>query len=134
MRTTIEGFATSRDSDVLLTYLHHVSVVFYGPIIVDDIFEKMETAVVGRGPALAFLEALASYANDYAAIVTPSHAKWGSYDPRMRNYISQISQDMKMSFIRPLMLAIANKFSPREARDAFYACVVWVVRFLNSSS
>jgi hypothetical protein len=130
MRTTIEGFDQPQSEDPMLGYLHHVSIVFYGPVLEEEIFEKMETEVVGRAKSLAFLEALSTYASDYAAIITPTHAKWGQYDSRVRKYIEQISQEVKMSFIRPLMLAIANKFDPAETVRAFQACASWVVRFL----
>lgn len=130
MRSTIEGLERPTGDDPLLTYLHHVGIVFYGPVAADDIFEKLESSVVGRAQSLSFLEALARYGSDYAAIVTPSHAKWGTYDNRVRTYIAQISQEMHMSFLRPVMLAIANRFSATETRDIFRACVSWVMRFL----
>jgi hypothetical protein len=130
MRTSIEGVVHAADVDPLLTYLHHVSIVFYGPITSDDIFEKMEQDVVSRSQSLQFLEALASHANDYAAIVSPTHPKWGLYQQQVRIYVDQISQELRMSFIRPLMLAIAARFNPSETQKAFRLLVSWVVRFL----
>ncbi|MCI0349762.1 MAG: HNH endonuclease family protein [Acidobacteriales bacterium] len=92
-------------------------------------YDTTET-IVGRTNSLKFLSALANYANDYAAIVTPSHAKWGGYDQRVRMYVDDISQQLKMTFIRPLMLAVASRFSVSETNRAFRMLVAWVVRFL----
>jgi hypothetical protein len=132
MRSSIEGIDLPHAEDPLLTYLHHVSIVFNGPVKLDDIFELMEQNITGRTNALRFLEALASYATDYAAIVTPSHPKWGGgrYDQRVSRYVQHVSQEIKMTFIRPLMLAVAARFTPGEALRAFVNIRSWVVRFL----
>ena len=130
MRSLIEGVFSPGGDDPLLTYLHHVSILFHGPIQEDDIFDLMEDKVKGRGNSLRFLEALANYANDYAAVLTPSHAKWIKYDQRIRTYVKHVSLEIRMSFIRPLMLAIASHFSPAENHRAFRLLVSWVVRFL----
>src|SRR5206468_226887 len=95
MRCTIEGVDIPKADDPLLTYLHHASIAFYGPINSDDIFEVMEERVAGRAIALKFLEGLANYAADYSAIITPTHAKWSKYDQRVRIYVDHISQEVK---------------------------------------
>jgi len=130
MRSTIEGLGQSHREDPILEYLHHVSIAFNGPVKADDIFEVMEQRIGSRSASLAFLESLSSYASDYSAIVTPSHAKWGAYDHRVRAAIAVISHELKMSFIRPLMLATSARFSPAEANIAIQQFASWTVRFL----
>ena len=132
MRNTIEALAAAQTDDPLLTYLHHVSIALYGPITSDEIFDMMESKVSGRGNAMKFLIALATHATDYAAILTPSHAKWGPYDKRVRACVQQIAQEIKMPFIRPLMLAVAARFSQKETLVAFKDFVSWSLRFLVS--
>ena len=130
MQSTIEGVIQSRGDDPLLIYLHQVSIALHGPVKVENIFDLMESQVSGRKNALAFLDGLANLANDYAAIVTPSAAKWGKYDARVRRYVEHISQQVKLPFIRPLMLAVAARFSPKETHIAYRAFVSWLVRYL----
>lgn len=130
MRSTVAGLNQTRLDDPLLGYLHNVSIMLNGPMKADDIFEKMEETVSGRSNALSFLDSLATYASDFAAIVTPSDAKWTGYDVRLRTYVHNISQEIKMTFIRTLMLATAAKFEKKEAVRAFAAFNSWVVRFL----
>ncbi len=77
MRSSIEGVIRPFDGDPLLAYLHHVSIVFFGPIKLDNIFDYMEDKIVGRAPSLQFLEALANYASDYAAILNPADMRSG---------------------------------------------------------
>ncbi len=128
MRSTIEGVISKCSRDPLLTYLHHVSIVFYGPTKADDIFDLMEERINGHRASLNFLEALATYAGDYGAIVTPSHAKWGDYDKRIRVCIRNM-QELNMVFLRPLLLAIASRFDPPEAYKAFRVAASWTMRF-----
>jgi hypothetical protein len=130
MRSTIAGLSPDTLDDPLLGYLHNVSIVLNGPVRADDIFEVMENTITGKTTALAFLDSLAKYANDYAAIATPTDGKWGAYDQRLKIYVGNISQEVKMTFIRPLMLAVAAKFTKQEALLAFRAFNSWVVRFL----
>jgi hypothetical protein len=130
VRTIVEPLDIVHRDDPLLTYLHTVSIVYNGPIEIDDIFEKMEEQINGRGESIKFLEALSKYATDYAAIATPSHGKWADYDARVRRYVDDISQQIKMTFARPLMLAIASHFDPKEAHHALRDLLSWIVRFL----
>lgn len=130
MRSTIEGVDVPRADDPILSYLHHVGIVQAGPVHAEDIFERLEDEVTSPKEALRFLEALATYATDYAAIATPSHPKWTSYDMRVKAYVSSISEKIKMVFARPLMLAVAAHFDRTETNRAFRNMVAWVVRFL----
>lgn len=131
MRSLIEGVERARGDDPLLRYLHHISIVFNGPLTADEIFERMEENITSQSEAMTFLEALAIYANDYTAILTPSHPKWGDgYDRLVRTYVSNISLEIRLTFIRPVMLAVAAKFSQKETKKAFRVFVSWAMRFL----
>lgn len=129
MRNTIEELGPSSPDDPLITYLHHVSIGLYGHILADDIFDIMEERVSGKRNAIDFLSSLAKYASDYAAIQLSGHSKWIKYDQRVRTHIDHI-HGVRMSFIRPLMLAVAARFDARQTHAAFRAFTSWVVRFL----
>ncbi|MGL4419148.1 MAG: HNH endonuclease family protein, partial [Gemmataceae bacterium] len=129
-RTIIEGVAVPGDEDPLMTYLHNISILEYGPIGADDIFEQMENHVTSRASSMKFLESLAASASDYAAIATPTHPKWVGFNERVKTSVVNISQEVKMTFIRPLMLAVATRFDPGEVHRAFRMFESWVIRFL----
>jgi hypothetical protein len=129
MRSIIEGMDNKGD-EPLLTYLHHASIVFGGPVVEDDIFEMMEEKISGHVEALRFLEMLASNAINYAAILTPSDGKWNGYGDSVRTYIKNISHELKMVVVRPLMMAVADRFDPKKTEKTYRAIESWVVRFV----
>ncbi len=65
----------------------------------------------------------------YAAILSPSHELWSEYGASARQHIETINL-LRMVQVRPLLLAILEKFSLAEARKALRATVAWGVRFL----
>jgi hypothetical protein len=117
--------------DIVMTYLRHLVIALYGPTREKEIFEKIRTKVQGRPQAIVFLEQLADYADSYAAILNPTHAKWNSYPPQISEAISNL-RELRVQQIRPLMLAAAKYFEPAEALTAFRSFLNWTVRFLVS--
>jgi hypothetical protein len=78
---------------------------------------------------MVFLEQLADYADSYAAILNPTHAKWNSYPPQISEAIANL-RELRVQQIRPLMLAAAKHFEPSEALTTFRSFINWTVRFL----
>lgn len=115
--------------DIVMTYLRHLVITLYGPTREKEIFTKIQTEVSGRGASIAFLEKLAEYADSYAALFTPTHLKWNSYPNQIRDSIN-VFRELKVQQIRPLMLAVAQHFEPKEADIAFRSFICWTVRFL----
>ncbi len=115
--------------DIVMTYLRHLVITLYGPTREKEIFEKIQSEVHGRSQSIIFLDKLADYADSYAAILTPTHAKWGFYPIQMSEAI-MILRDLKVQQIRPLMLAVAKHFEQPEVIVAFRSFINWTVRFL----
>ncbi|MGA2768778.1 MAG: DUF262 domain-containing HNH endonuclease family protein [Candidatus Bathyarchaeia archaeon] len=115
--------------EIVMTYLRHLVIALYGPTREKEIFEKIQKKVQGRGQAITFLDNLADYADSYAAILTPTHAKWNDYLPQMPETIANL-RDLKVQQIRPLMLAVAKRFDQIETLNAFRSFICWTVRFL----
>lgn len=116
--------------DAVITYLRHLTSALYGATREKEIFEKLHAKVSGRHQAIAFLESLAVFAEDYAAVLNPTHhKKWNEYPVPVREYLS-VLRELRVVQIRPLLLAVAREFAPKEAAVAFRAFVSWVVRFL----
>jgi hypothetical protein len=115
--------------DIVMTYLRHLVIALYGPTREKEIFEKIRKKVQGRPQAMVFLEQLADYADSYAAILNPTHAKWNAYPCQISEAIANL-RELRVQQIRPLMLATAKHFEPLEALTAFRSFINWTVRFL----
>lgn len=120
---------TLEDDDSTLSYLRTLESALYGLTRAREVFEKVKDKVSGRNQAITFLDTLAEYANEYVAILNPDSSKWNAYSPSLRQHIRTINS-LGVQQIRPLMLAAAKRFPPREAEKAFRLFVGWSVRFL----
>jgi hypothetical protein len=128
MATSLEPLAID---DVILVYLRHLTRALHGPTEDKEIFEKLQSSVAGRNRALEFLDSLAEYADDYAALLTPTHKKWNGYPVQIRSYV-QVMRELRVAQIRPLMLAVTRHFNIKETTEAYRRFVSWTVRFLIS--
>lgn len=117
--------------EILMTYLRHFVVTQYGPTREKDIFQKIQDEVSGKTQSIVFLEKLTDYAESYAALLNPAHAKWNPYSAKVRDEIS-VLLTLKVQQIRPLMLAVAQNFARDETEKAFRSFIFWTVRFLIS--
>lgn len=116
--------------DITVTYLHHLLINKYGPTKEREVFDKIKTSVNNQLRAIEFLDELAESAADYAALFNPEHKKWNDYGTLTRKNITTINRDLRVSQIRPLMFAVARKFSIKEAKLTFRLFVFWSVRIL----
>lgn len=115
--------------DIVMLYLRHLSSAIYGATRERDVFAKIKQQVNGKTNSIGFLDILAGYAEDYVAILNSSHPKWSNYPANIRRSIATISL-LAAEQIRPLMLAVAHHFTPKEAATAFRMFVSWLVRLL----
>jgi len=125
------GVLESLEQDeITVTYLHHMLINKYGPIREREVFDKIKRTVNSQLGALEFLDELSEGASHYAALFNPDHKKWNQYGSLTRKNITTINRDLRVLQIRPLMFAVARKFSVAEAALAFRYFVFWSVRFL----
>jgi Protein of unknown function DUF262/Protein of unknown function (DUF1524) len=115
--------------DSTLVYLRHLLSSLYGLTRAREVFERIKEKVAGKTQSLAFLDTLADYANDYLAILNPDHSKWNGYNFNVRSHIRTMNT-FGVEVIRPLLLAVARHFTPKETEKAFRLFVCWTARFL----
>jgi hypothetical protein len=118
------------EPDMTVTYLHHWLITKFGPTKERDVFDKVKAVVNSQARSIEFLDELADGAHDYAALLNPEHRKWNDYGTSTRKHVSIIRRDLKVYQIRPLMFAVARRFSVKEAKLAFRLFVFCSVRFL----
>jgi hypothetical protein len=103
----------------------------HGPTTENELGEEIESRIKNESQAISFVSALDSAAVDYVALLTPiQHPRWQEYPAGTRKAIDILMKDLGAAQIRPLMLAVARKFSPKEAQKAFKLFISWSVRFL----
>lgn len=117
------------DDDATITFLRHLLISSYGPVREREVLEVVRRNVNGRAPSVAFLDVLSSAASDYVAIQTPTNAKWTGNYTQLRRFVNDLLL-LRVTPLRPLMLAIVRNFSRIETEVAFKRFVCWSVRWL----
>jgi hypothetical protein len=126
MMTILEGIDIE---DITVHFLRHLMMFRQGPLKKEEIFQKIEKSVSGKKQSLEFVQELADTSETYSAILSPDHKKWNTYNQNIRSSIRTL-RVLQVVQIRPLMLAVATKFTKPEAEIAFRRFVSWTVRFL----
>ncbi len=116
------------EDDITVTYLRHLLCTLHGPTREREVFDKVKKEISSQNRALNFLNQLAESANDYVALLNPSHPKWAGYGDSTRKSLQTLLSHMRVEQIRPLMFAVAKHFTVKEADKAFRACLAWTVR------
>lgn len=128
MLSTIEAHG---NDDLVLTYIRHYWISQHGPTTENELGEEIEIKIKNEGQAINFAAELDAAAQDYVALLTPlQHPRWQGYSTATRKAIDILVKDLNAVQIRPLMLAVARKFTEKEAGKAFRLFVSWSVRFL----
>jgi len=119
------------DDELVLSYVRHFWIALQGPTTEDDLAKSFKEHVSGRKQAVSTVMSLEEQANDYVALLTPlQHPRLADFGKEAKGYLAAITTLLRIVQIRPLLLAILQKFSPAEAKSAFEKCLSWSVRFL----
>src|ERR1700674_1874027 len=130
MRGALE---TIEEEDITITFLRHALTVIHGFVRETQVYDTVQSIAKAAHPVVTFANQLEALANAYVAIHNSEHEKWNKYSDATRKAIDVLNLfDIKP--LRPLMLAIAQKFSEREAEQAFRFCVSLSVRLMIASS
>ena len=115
---------------ITVTYIRHLLITMHGHTRQRDVLARVKEEMHSDQRAIDFLDELAVGADDYAAMLNPSHGKWSAYGEATRNHLSTIRFDLGVSQIHPMMFAVIRRFSIEEARKALRYFVACSVRFL----
>jgi hypothetical protein len=119
------------DDDLLLTFIRHYWISENGPTLQKQLGEQIRASIKSERQAIDFVGALDANATDYVALLMPrEHPRWSEYSRDTRDYIHTMMRQLGTEQIRPLMLAVARKFSIKETEKAFRLFLSWTVRFL----
>lgn len=130
MRGALE---TVEDDDITITFLRHALTVISGFVRETQVYDTVQNIAKGPQPAVTFAGQLEALANGYVAIHNVEYDKWNKYSDATRKAIEVLNLfDIKP--LRPLMLAIAQKFTDKETERAFQFCVSLGLRLMLASS
>jgi hypothetical protein len=109
------------------TYIRHLWIAMHGPTRERELLSKIKAVTTSKQQAVDLAGELAENAKHYSAILNPKHAFWAT--PASRHLISDLAT-LGVEQVRPLLLAIINRFSGKEIEISLRNLVAWSVRFL----
>jgi len=118
---------SASEDPLVVTYLRHFSMSKYGLVREKDLFGLIKKKVTSKKLALQFSTDLSDTAKKYAALLNPDHEYWNKFG-NARDSVSALNL-LGMIQVRPLLLAVLEKFEPSKVATAFQKLVSVAVRF-----
>ncbi len=123
----------SEEDDITINFLRHALIVLNGPLREADVYEAVQNVSRSEQATVTFTATLEALATLYVAATNPDHERWNGYPDAARRAIEVLNL-LNIRPLRPLVLAVAAKFRPREAVLAFEFLIAVGVRLLIASS
>jgi len=131
MRGALE---TMEDDDITVLFLRHALTVIRGFVRETQVYESVQNHAKAPQPVVTFTNTLETLAGSYVSVHNPDHEKWNEYSDSTRKALEVLNL-FDIRPLRPLMLAIAQKFTKKsEAEAAFKFCVSLCVRLMIGGS
>ena len=125
----IAGLEAAEDEAIAITYIRHLWSSKFGATREKDLYKSIKSRVNSKQQAIDLSNELAVNSRRYAAFRSPDHEMWKEYGPALKPQINALNI-LNMSQIRPLLLAVFERFEPDEVAKAVTLFVSWGVRFL----
>ena len=126
MRGALES---TEEEDTTITFLRHSLTIIYEFVREADVYDLVASRVSGSLDAVRFSGQLETLANTLVATENPEHERWNQYGESTRGALGILNL-FNISPMRPLLLAIAQRFKEKEAETAFAFCVGLSVRLM----
>lgn len=130
MRTSLEAL---EEEEITLTFLRHSMTAIAGYITADELYDTVQDRAKSSQAVIELLAKLEKLAYSYAAMLTSASEKWNAYPDAARRAIDTLDY-INIRPLRPLMLAVSERFEPKAATEALRMFVSWSVRLLIASS
>lgn len=118
------------EDDQLILYLRHLWITKYGHTIEKELSTKIRANITSPSLSANFIYEANQASLVYIALSEPSHPLWNDYKNATREYLNTIIRHLKVTQIKPLLFAIAMRFTPEETTKAFRFALSISVRFL----
>ena len=120
--------ATAED-DIVVAFLRHYWSSVYGLTRERDLYKAVKKKITNPKQAADLAGKLHESAKRYAALSNTSHQLWNKYGATAQGHVATLNT-LRMTQMRPLLLAILDHFKPAEAQRAFRYLVSCAVRLL----
>jgi hypothetical protein len=130
MKSALESL---EEDDITVTFLRQAMIAIRGHLRESEVYERVQERVKGPQSSVQFLTQLENMASIYVAIFNPEHERWNTYPDTIRRAIQALNL-LNIKGLRPLMLAVATQFEPKEASEAFRMFISWSVRFIITAN
>ena len=130
MTTIISDVASEPE---LKNFVRHYWIATHGMTRERELYASIKKVISSKAKAVEFAKALAKASIFYAGLSNPASDQWDDYQPAVRQSIEVLNQ-LGITQLRPLVLAIFQHFSADEIAKTLPAIVAWSVRFLICGS
>jgi hypothetical protein len=130
MRGALEA---SEEDDITINFLRHALIVLRGPLREADVYEAVQSITRSEQATVTFATTLETLATVYVATTNPDHERWNRYPQPVRRAIEVLNL-LNIRPLRPLVLAVAARFTTRQTAAAFQLLIGLGVRLLVASS
>ncbi len=117
------------DEESIVDFIRHLWSSELGLTREKELYDRIKERVTSKQKAIDLSVRLAAAARTYAAIISIDNEFWSRFGSETRAYMATLNL-MGMTQIRPLLLAMLDKFPPAAVRKSLRLFVSWAVRFL----
>jgi hypothetical protein len=126
MRGALESL---EEENITVDFLRHALITIRGFLREAQVYDVVQDVVKSEQTAVTFSSSLENLSTAYVAIFNPEHEKWNGYPDKVRKAV-EVFNLLNIKPMRPLLLAIAVKFSQKNAASAFQFLIALGVRLL----
>ena len=129
MRETLQEID---DDDRTINFLRHALIATRKFVRADEVYDTISQQIRGNSNSAAFLTDLEGLARTYVSTFSHDSDLWAEHTQSTRNAM-KIYNELDPKPVRPLVLAIAEKMSSKEAEACIKLLVSYAVRSLITS-
>ncbi|NHF68025.1 DUF262 domain-containing protein [Xanthomonas hortorum] len=126
--TMVATLESASDDPLIVSYLRHFAMSRYGLVREKDLFGLIKKKITSKKLALSFSTELSNNSKTYASLINTDHEYWNRYDHATRESVIAFNL-LGMVQMRPLLLAILEKFEAKKVSASFKKLVSVAVRF-----
>jgi hypothetical protein len=115
---------------ITVSFIRHLLITMYGPTKERAVLKTIKKEIDRPSQSIKFLETMDQSADDYVAMLNPTHPKWKEYGDATREHLRAIHLDLDVKQIWPLLFAVTKHYSVKETKLALKYLVNLSVRFL----
>lgn len=119
---------SNSDESEIVNYIRYLWSSTYGVARERDLYDTIKRKTTSKQAAVDFTERLEKNSKLYSAILNPEHEYWNDMGTTAKNYIFTLKL-LGMVQIRPLLLAVLDKFNKTEIIKSLKLLTSAVVRY-----